>query len=323
MSEPVDKTNYQKTLAQLFAHNAMREELSRIDPRNEAIGSGCLGRLSDALQESGFVTGKVAVEAPPGNLASTSTAASPIVTLNEDGINEFLGPENTDEIIESLNRVDSTGLYGAVWSSQLKTALNQTEELFELLLNSPVQDADFADTRLGKRFQVIAQMIEAREERGVSRDLFFVSLNGWDHHAELSDGLNQKLGELDGALRDLVTELKKLGVWNDVVLVQTSDFGRTLTPNTGGGSDHGWGGNSFLVGGSVKGNRIIGQYPTDLTDDGAQSLGRGRIIPAIPWDSVFNGIANWMGVSDNDKLDSVLPNRNRFNNLFSADDLFK
>ena len=106
------------------------------------------------------------------------------------------------------------------------------------------------------------------------------------------------------------------------MIVQTSDFGRTLTPNTGDGTDHGWGGHYFMAGGSVKGNRIVGEYPSSLTESGPFNVGRGRIIPSTPWDSIFNGVANWLGVTESDKLDDALPNRGRFSSLFGAGDLF-
>ena len=89
----------------------------------------------------------------------------------------------------------------------------------------------------------------------------------------------------------------------------------------GSGTDHGWGGNYFLTGGAVLGKRILGQYPETLTEDGISILGRGRVIPSTPWDSVFQAIAQWLGVEDT-QLNDVLPNRNRFRNLFFKEDLF-
>jgi cullin-associated NEDD8-dissociated protein 1 len=63
------------------------------------------------------------------------------------------------------------------------------------------------------------------------------------------------------------------GVWGNVTIVSASDFGRTLTSN-GLGTDHAWGGNHFVVGGSVKGGQVLGNYPSDLSDDGSQNIGQ-------------------------------------------------
>jgi len=62
-----------------------------------------------------------------------------------------------------------------------------------------------------------------------------------------------------------------------VVLVTTSDFGRTLTSN-GKGTDHGWAGNQFVVGGKVKGGEIYNEFPTSLLEGNLYDVGRGRMI---------------------------------------------
>ncbi len=70
----------------------------------------------------------------------------------------------------------------------------------------------------------------------------------------------------------------------------------------------------------MNGGRILGEYPTNLNRNGPLNVGRGRLIPAIPWESKWNGVAQWLGVQD---LDYVLPNRNSFSeDLFEASDLY-
>jgi len=73
----------------------------------------------------------------------------------------------------------------------------------------------------------------------------------------------------------------------------------------------------------VKGGRIIGDYPNDLNQETSPVLmPGGRVIPTTPWEAIWNGVAEWMGVSE-DQADEVLPLRKNFpNNLFTKDDLF-
>ena len=77
--------------------------------------------------------------------------------------------------------------------------------------------------------------------------------------------------------------MKAQGIFEDVAIVTMSDFGRTLTWN-GAGTDHGWGGHHFIVGGGLNGSTIHGRYPETLGPDGDlnYSPGRGRIIPSMP-----------------------------------------
>ena len=90
------------------------------------------------------------------------------------------------------------------------------------------------------------------------------------------------------------------------------------------GTDHGWSGHSFILGGQVNGGRILGEYPTNLMKNSPLNIGRGRLIPTTPWDAVWNGVIGWLGVKDDEGLDYILPNRNSFpdNILFDADDLY-
>ena len=58
--------------------------------------------------------------------------------------------------------------------------------------------------------------------------------------AEVDESLTVKFGGINSAIQAFVSELKVLGLWNNTTVVQFSDFSRTLNPNTGDGSDHGW-----------------------------------------------------------------------------------
>jgi uncharacterized protein (DUF1501 family)/uncharacterized protein (DUF1800 family) len=326
LTQYVNKTDYQvRTKTPLFSHNSMQDEINKLDPIKKFGGTGTLGRLADVLQAQGFMTGRTSVDAPTMNLASRAATTPPIVTLSQKGVSLFnVDPASPtmNTVIQQLNNGVS-GVYGDLWSTLLKRALNQTDELYGLLKNT-VPTTVFPTTSLGNRMKIMAQMIANRVARGVERDFYFVPLDGFDTHNAVQLVLEGRFLELNEALEDFVTELKTLGVWDDVVIVQTSDFGRTITGNSGGGTDHGWGGNYWLAGGSVQGQRIVGKYPsTFLTgDDIPLNLDRGRIIPTTSWDSIFHSIANWMGVSTDAELNAVLPNRNKFSDLFTKADLF-
>ena len=81
--------------------------------------------------------------------------------------------------------------------------------------------------------------------------------------------------------------------------------------NGGNGTDHGWGSNLFFAGGAVKGGQILGTYPDDLTNQSPHVMA-GTVIPTTPFDSMWNSIAQWMGVTTDAGLDLVAPNRNSF-----------
>jgi uncharacterized protein (DUF1501 family) len=101
----------------------------------------------------------------------------------------------------------------------------------------------------------------------------------------------------------------ELGSSQRVTLFTASDFGRTLTIN-GDGTDHGWGGHHFVVGGAVRGKQVYGSYP-DLTLGVSTDAGNGRLIPTTAVEQYAATMATWMGVAGTD-LPLVLPNLGSF-----------
>ena len=74
----------------------------------------------------------------------------------------------------------------------------------------------------------------------------------------------------------------------------------------------------------MKGGRILGEYPTDLSINSPLNIGRGRLIPTTPFEAVWNGVSEWLGVDTDKDLDKVLPNRKSFpGRLFDENDLYE
>jgi len=170
---------------------------------------------------------------------------------------------------------------------------------------------------------MVAKVIGTRHQRGVDTDMFFVELGGFDTHSDTNARLNTLFDDVNNAIAALAAELKAGNLWDSVTIAQVSEFARTLTPNSGEGTDHAWGGHYMLLGGDVKGGQIKGIYPDDLTDEGPLGIGRGRFIPTTPFDAYFQAIAQWVGVPSAN-MDNICPNRNSFSesSLFNKDDLF-
>ena len=162
---------------------------------------------------------------------------------------------------------------------------------------------------------MIAKTIAGRTGLDVTRQTFFLQLGGWDHHDDVIGNQQVMLPYVSSAVGAFYNALVQLGVQDKVTLFTASDFGRTLTSN-GKGSDHAWGGNHFVVGGSVNGKTIYGSYPS-LYNDNPLDVGRGRLIPTTSTDAYFAELALWLGVSKSD-LPLVLPNISYFDDTSSS-----
>lgn len=326
MSKEVDKTNFwTETVTQLFAHNAMQEEIRNLDPFGAVPETSPLGRFSDALIND-YSVRAVTVDTTTDGLIGRVDVSPPVYSISRRGVTAFnIDPAvgNMTTHIQKLNGETNSGsgYFGEAWSQKFNEAIDQTDLLQEVLSLETV-DTAFPSTTIGDRLKTVAQLIKTRSRMEVERDVFYVEMDGFDTHALVETGLRELFVELNAALQSFVDELKIQEVWDFVTLVETSDFARTLSPNGGAGTDHAWGGHIFVAGGAVNGGRMLGEYPDDFSEDGPYNMGRGRIIPTLSYDAVFNALAQWFGIPE-DKLDDALPNRNNFNQLLQQSDIFK
>jgi uncharacterized protein (DUF1501 family) len=318
LNEPSNKDNwYLRQRTVLFAHNTMILELQKIDAFDLARGTGILGRVSDSLKKKGYKVQPISIQdANVATVGLPGQAVDPLI-VSPYGISKF-NPVATGETFNPREYVDKltnltylqSSIYGDTWSQRLQSALYDNKKLLDSLSGVSLSQT-FPNTEFGVKLKSVASLISSHQQRGTDRDVFYVQLNYWDHHADLKNMLASQFQQLNGALTPFYEELKAKGYWNNVTLVITSDFARTLTMNTGFGTDHAWGGNYFVMGGSVKGGVIHGNYPADITEDGPDSLGRGRLIPTLSFESMLNPIWQWMGIETAQELDYCMPNRIR------------
>ncbi len=113
-----------------------------------------------------------------------------------------------------------------------------------------------------------------------------IELQGWDTHAEQPGRLNNQLKQLDGVIAALRDGLG--AAWADTVIVAATEFGRTAAPNGTMGTDHGTGGAAVVVGGAVKGGRVVADWPGLATGQ----LYQGRDLrPTADLRALFAGLA--------------------------------
>jgi uncharacterized protein (DUF1501 family) len=87
---------------------------------------------------------------------------------------------------------------------------------------------------IGSQLEQIARLIRARNERGngIDRDVFYCEMGGYDAHFQLHEVMKNKLPSLNHAVTTFWAEIKAQGLANNVVVIQGSEFGRTITPNS-------------------------------------------------------------------------------------------
>lgn len=300
--------------ANLFSHSDQQGawQSSAVDgPARDGWGGRTLERvLADGSPNRGYS----AISVAGGNLWEAGDRSLQPYRVSSSGRFgfDFYRPGATDPlgiaIGATLNQRRSDPLEQA-WLDVMGRSIDNQRVLTQALSASTLKTV-FPETGLGRQLRMIARLIAARSQLGLSRQCFFCSIGGFDTHGD--DQLlrqNELLGEISAAVAAFHAATEEMALSRDVTLFTASDFGRNL-PSNGQGTDHGWGSHHFVVGGSVRGGRIVGRFPT-LAVGGPDDAGQGVWIPTISTDQFGGELARWFG-ADAAMVDQVFPRLRHF-----------
>ena len=215
------------------------------------------------------------------------------------GLQQLVTFDNGLQLVQASN---STLTRGLNYASSLNAALNGVTLTTAFPANNP----------LATQLQTVARIIKVQNTLGLSRQIFFCQLGGFDTHGSQLVQQDALLQQLSQAMAAFYQATVDIGMQNAVTTFTSSEFGRTLTPNSGGGTDHAWGSHHFVMGGGVKGGKFYGQFP-DLHVGGPNDANsRGTLIPSTSVDQYAATMATWFGVQPQN-LGSVFPNLANFN----------
>jgi uncharacterized protein (DUF1501 family) len=293
----------------LFSHNDQQSVWQSSQPEGSVLGWG--GRMGDlALSSNGKATFTcVSVTGNAVYLAGQSAQAYQVssggaVPIN--GIkNGVYGSAACATALSSLITQASSNYMESAYSQTTQRSMAAegivTAATSGVTLATPFNTAN----PLAMQLQMVAKMIAGRSALDVKRQVFMVSLGGFDTHDFLPQNHPVLLGQVADALKSFYDATKELGIDDKVTAFTASDFGRTLASN-GDGSDHGWGSHHFVVGGAVNGKKYYGTAPA-IAVNGADDVGQGRLLPTTSVDQFAATLASWFGVSGSE-LKLVVPN---------------
>ena len=306
----------------LFSHNDQQSFWQSSRPEGGTVGWG--GSMAD-LFVSGNGKSTFTCMSVSGNavfLAGSSTvqyqvSANGAVAVNNIPRSNLPNPKlyNSAAAATALKALMS-GYGGAnlleTEYSRVVARSVEAEETLRVALGAPLATpfgsvdatAKVIANPLADQLRMVARTIKARSGLGAKRQVFFVSLGGFDLHDFLSQKHPLLLQQVNDAMTQFYAATVELGVQNQVTTFTASDFGRTAISN-GDGSDHGWGSHHFVMGGAVKGRTLYGTPPV-LANNGPDDVGQGRLLPSTSVDQLAATLATWFGVSATD-LPLVVP----------------
>jgi uncharacterized protein (DUF1501 family) len=197
----------------------------------------------------------------------------------------------------------------------IKNSRDGNKKFTAAIEKAPILNTQFTDNDISQAFKMIARTISVHEDLQFKRQIFFVNFYGWDHHDEVLNNQNQMFPIIDNALSEFNSAMEELNLSKQVVTFSMSEFGRSLTSN-GNGTDHAWGGNTFVMGGPLNGKRLNGKYPL-LGSNALLNVYDGVMIPTTSVDQYIAELALWMGVAPSD-LNYLLPNIGHFYDVNSG-----
>ena len=353
---PTTKTQFNTSShprpAHLFSHNDQQSTWQALGPEGTVRGWG--GRLGDALASNNTLpvftvisAGGNAVFLSGDSVRQYQVGSNGAIPLGVDGSGRVFG---SADVGAALHRVASTARNNHPFDADTAAVSRRSIEAEQLLRSAlrPASDPAFgtappsgnynpnndpklrynnpltgatAFNSLAQQFQIVARMVDAalRGNTGVRRQVFFVSVGGFDTHDSQNRNQADLFARIDQALQYFDTTLGGLSARNQVTTFTGSDFGRTFTSN-GDGTDHGWGSHHFVLGGAVRGGDFYGRFPAlalknannSNFDGSADQLGNGALLPATAVDQLGATLGRWFGASDS-QLGVVFPNLANFN----------
>ncbi|MEO1245847.1 MAG: DUF1501 domain-containing protein [Pseudomonadota bacterium] len=319
--EPFDLQAFEGGTARLplglFSHADQINQWQTAVP-DARIAQGWGGRAADLLRDVNLANGvSMNISLSGSNVFQNGAEVGEYSIEAKDdgapGVNAYA--DGTDfgllrqRMIDDLLNVRQANLFRREYTQRLRNAIDAQAVFVDAMQTSPELTTVFSTNYFSRALRQIARVIGARNALGASRQTFFVTVGGWDHHDDVVENQAAMLPAISLGLSEFRNALTELAVFDQVTTFTSSDFGRTLTSN-GKGSDHGWGGHHIAMGGAVEGGSIYGLYPT-LSPSSPLDVGRGVYAPTTSVDEYFAELATWFGVPPSE-LDQVLPNVRSF-----------
>ena len=312
---PTTKTQYTNLSVplppKLFSHNDQQSVWQASAAEGAITGWG--GRMGDlmASQNANTVFTCNSITGSAVFLAGQSTISYQLGTSGSVAITgtkgTLFGSASASGSLKSLITAGGSNIFTQDLAETTQRSIDADASLATALVTAPdlPLPADLTNSSLGAQLRVVARIIASRTQLGAKRQVFLVSLGGFDTHDDQLVNQPALHTQVASALSYFYNATVALGVADKVTTFTGSDFGRTLTTN-GDGSDHGWGSHHFVMGGAVRGQQYFGTFPI-MGINNNDEVGSGRLLPSTSVDQYAATLARWFGVSDTD-LKLVVPN---------------
>jgi uncharacterized protein (DUF1501 family) len=322
---PMTKTTYAANRPpNLFSHSDQQNAWQGLLP-GASIRTGWGGRLADKLVVTNSGAQIPTVISASGSNMFNSGLTTTALVIPGNGAVTIAGQGNAaDQVartaaLNSLLTVSGGNQIQQAAAGVMQKALAANAAINPVLSATlpPVIQTAFTvggaqlNTGIAQQLKQVARIIEARTALSVKRQVFFVSMGGYDTHSNTITNQTNLFNQLGPALKAFYDYTVAAGVSTNVTALTMSDFNRTFIGNGSAGVDHAYGGHTLIMGGAVKGGDLYGTFPQLVVRGPDDAGNNGSWIPTTAVDQVGATIAKWFGVVPTD-VDYMFPNLANF-----------
>jgi len=317
--EPTTVEQYQNNAvalpAQLFSHSDQATQWQQLQGRGTAT-TGWGAKAVDYLESYHDKDYLTSISLAGSNYWQTGATRRPF-SMTETGATSYQGMDRYEnwqqpraEAFQRVVDLPRRHVISKAYADLQKRAMSVTTELgLALEGNAAMFDDAPAENALAEKLNMVAQIIAAKDTLGLKRQIFYVTMGGFDVHDNQSKDQPLLFAQLADAMSYFQRKVDDLGQSENVTTFTASDFGRSLLSN-GDGTDHGWGNHLMAMGGAVNGGQIYGTLPS-LDINGADSVHRGRVLPTLSATQYAATLLEWIGLQEN-QINEVLPTLRNF-----------
>ncbi len=166
--------------------------------------------------------------------------------------------------------------------------LSSADYIFRQSRQHPT-NAEYPKTDLGNSLKTIASLIYSE----INTKVYYVSLGSFDTHINQEPQQQRLFTEMNDAVKAFAKDLKANNRFNDVLLFTFSEFGRRVSQNASGGTDHGTANNMFFISGGLRQKGLLNAMP-DLAN-----LDEGDLKYSIDFKNAYATVLKkWLNADD-------------------------
>ncbi len=173
----------------------------------------------------------------------------------------------------------------------LGSTINNADYIFEKS-KAKKSNQEYPNSKLGKDLKTISSLIKS----DINTQVYYLSIGSFDTHVNQNERQQKLFGEINDAVSSFVADMKSNGLFNDILLMTFSEFGRRVAQNASKGTDHGTANQMFFISGGLKKKGILNSLP-DL-----ENLNEGDLVYTEDFRKVYATVLrNWLN-ADSSKV---------------------